>query len=609
MTEEKTLYRKTAVGIAGLLGAPFVSYVMFEYVTGNLKNIPWHMALLNIFWMVLFYLIIFGVCGNSRITVGIASFILYGVSLAETFVVSFRSRPIIISEVLAFRTALSVAGSYEFRISRAMIIAAVILLGLNLALWFVPVHMKGWKKRFLNLACCSFFVYAGVGGFYKVIMPGMGIVVDLWSLNESYENNGFLLSSAVSLQYMVQDVPAGYSTAKLNEIYNESEVLLEERDERIGEDAVRPVNIVCIMNESLSELKAAGDYETNIPYFPFLDSLKENTVRGNLCVPVFGSLTSNTEYEFLTGDAMALLPANSIAYQFFVEPDTLSMVSTLKNQGYRTVAMHPYPGANWNRINCYRNMGFDEFWDEEQYEDSELLRLYVSDQADYDKIIELVEKKENPDDKLFVFNVTMQNHGGYDIPYDNFEQEVWLTGEYEGLYPKTDQYLSLMKKSDEAFEYLLDYFKDCGEPTMVVMFGDHQPDVEEEFYDSIFDVPVSEVKHEQRLMWYETPFVIWTNYDQPEEDLGTLGSIYLGAYVLDRANLEMTPYDVFRLNVSRELPVVHFLGCYDREGKFYGWPEVESGTPFFAEQLKKYEMLVYNHSLDGKEMRSLYSIR
>lgn len=608
MTEEKTLYQKKAVGIAGLLAAPFVSYVMFEYVTGNLSKIPWNMALLNVFWMALFYLIIFAVSGSSRITAGTASFILYVISLAETFVVSFRSRPIIISEILALRTALSVAGNYEFWISRAMVIAAIILLGMNLALWRVPIRLKGWKIRCLNLACGAFLVYFGVSVFYRGIMPGTGMVVDLWSLSDSYESNGFLLSSAVSLQYMVQDAPAGYSAAKLNGIYNESMALLEERAGRIGEHAVQPVNIICIMNESLSELKTAGDYETNIPYFPFLDSLKENTVRGSLCVPVFGSLTSNTEYEFLTGDAMALLPVNSIAYQFFVEPDTLSMVSTLKNQGYYTVAMHPYPGANWNRISCYRNMGFDEFWDEEQYADSELLRLYVSDKGDYDKIIELVEKKENPDDKLFVFNVTMQNHGGYETLYDNFEQEVWLTGEYEGLYPKTDQYLSLMKKSDEAFEYLLDYFKDCDEPTMVVMFGDHQPGVEDEFYDSIFDVPVSEVKHEQRLMWYETPFVIWTNYDQPEEDLGKLGAIYLGAYVLDRANLEMTPYDAFRLEFSRELPVVHFLGCYDTEGEFYGWPEADSGAPFFAEQLEKYEMLVYNHSLDGKEMRTLFSI-
>ena len=145
------------------------------------------------------------------------------------------------------------------------------------------------------------------------------------------------------------------------------------------------------------------------------------------------------------------------------------MVSTLKDQGYDAVAMHPYPGENWNRVECYNNMGFDAFLDEEFYEDSEQLRNYVSDAADYDKLISVVESKRAPEDKLFIFNVTMQNHGGYEEEYDNFEQEVWLTGEYEGLYPKTDQYLSLMKKSDEAFQYLLEYFSKVDEPTMICL--------------------------------------------------------------------------------------------------------------------------------------------
>ena len=39
-----------------------------------------------------------------------------------------------------------------------------------------------------------------------------------------------------------------------------------------------------------------------------------------------------------------MLPSNSIAYQFNVKPDAWTMVSTVKDQGYRTVAMHPYPG-------------------------------------------------------------------------------------------------------------------------------------------------------------------------------------------------------------------------------------------------------------------------
>ena len=133
---------------------------------------------------------------------------------------------------------------------------------------------------------------------------------------------------------------------------------------------------------------------------------------------------------------MALLPANSIAYQFNVKPGTYSMVSTLKDQGYYSVAMHPYPGENWNRVECYQNMGFDAFLDQEFYEGSEELRNYISDEADYQKLIQVVEAKENPEDKLFIFNVTMQNHGGYEGTYDNFEQEVWLTGQYEGKYRK-----------------------------------------------------------------------------------------------------------------------------------------------------------------------------
>mgnify|MGYP000317396765 FL=1 len=77
------------------------------------------------------------------------------------------------------------------------------------------------------------------------------------------------------------------------------------------------------MNESLSDLRADGSFTTNQEYFPFISRLSENTVKGQLCMPVFGSMTSNSEFEFLTGDSMALLPANSIAYQFNVKPKAI----------------------------------------------------------------------------------------------------------------------------------------------------------------------------------------------------------------------------------------------------------------------------------------------
>lgn len=621
------------VGTVSLLMAPVVSYFMFEYVTGNLDTVPYYMAVLNIGWIYVLYLALFAVTGRTRIAVPAVSCVLYVISLAETFVVAFRSRPIMLWDVMAFRTAMTVSGNYEFFITRQMKTAFVLLLLMNVFLWFTPRRVRGWKLR-LAVGGGIAASIAGYGAwFFAVLVPSWGLGINMWAINGTYQEYGYVLSTAVSLQYVVKKPPQGYSNARLKEIYNrlEESIYAEagngqaypvksqaypdspenpEHPENRPEEGqpVTPVNLICIMNESLAELKTAGDFTTNTEYFPFMDSLEENTVRGSLCVPVFGSMTSNTEFEFLTGDSMALLPANSIAYQFNVKPDTYSMVSTLKDQGYYSVAMHPYPGENWNRVECYQNMGFDAFLDQEFYEGSEELRNYVSDEADYQKLIQVVEAKENPEDKLFIFNVTMQNHGGYEGTYDNFEQEVWLTGEYEGKYPKTDQYLSLMKRSDQAFQYLVEYFSRIDEPTMIVMFGDHQPSVEDEFYDDIAGMPSSEITVQEHLMWYETPFIIWTNYSMPSEDMGRLGAVYLSSEVLWRANLEMTPYNRFLLAMKEDLPVVHFLGCYDREGTYYYWAKAESERCPYQDTVLDYEALVYNHSLDRKKFKELFVI-
>lgn len=621
------------VGTVSLLMAPVVSYFMFEYVTGNLDTVPYYMAVLNIGWIYVLYLALFAVTGRTRIAVPAASCVLYVISLAETFVVAFRSRPIMLWDVMAFRTAMTVSGNYEFFITRQMKTAFVLLLLMNVFLWFTPRRVRGWKLR-LAVGGGIAASIAGYGAwFFAVLVPSWGLGINMWAINGTYQEYGYVLSTAVSLQYVVKKPPQGYSNTRLKEIYNrlEESIYAEagngqaypvksqaypespenpENPENRPEEGqpVTPVNLICIMNESLAELKTAGDFTTNTEYFPFMDSLEENTVRGSLCVPVFGSMTSNTEFEFLTGDSMALLPANSIAYQFNVKPDTYSMVSTLKDQGYYSVAMHPYPGENWNRVECYQNMGFDAFLDQEFYEGSQELRNYVSDEADYQKLIQVVEAKENPEDKLFIFNVTMQNHGGYEGTYDNFEQEVWLTGEYEGKYPKTDQYLSLMKRSDQAFQYLVEYFSRIDEPTMIVMFGDHQPSVEDEFYDDIAGMPSSEITVQEHLMWYETPFIIWTNYSMPSEDMGRLGAVYLSSEVLWRANLEMTPYNRFLLAMKEDLPVVHFLGCYDREGTYYYWAKAESERCPYQDTVLDYEALVYNHSLDRKKFKELFVI-
>lgn len=588
---------------------PVLSFLLFEWVTGNLFHLSRPFLVLGILWTAVFYLAAFGIFGNTRFSLPLVSLFFYSLSVAETFVMEFRQNPIMLWDIFSLPTALSVAQNYHFSFSMEMKTAGMVLLNINYLFLFFPLRARGLKQR-LAAGIGSFGLLAAyVSVFFRQIVPAWALVINMWAMQESFDTYGYILATAVSAQYLVKKPPRGYSHAHLQELAEKIENGTYFAGESISENkGIRPVNLICIMNESLADLRVAGEFTTNKDYFPFLHGLTENTVKGSLCVPVFGAMTSNTEFEFLTGDSMALFPVNTTAYQFYVRPDTKSLVSTLKAQGYRAVAMHPYPPENWNRDKCYASMGFDAFLSWDDFLGSEVLRYYVSDRGNYQKIIEEVEKKESPSDKLFIFNVTMQNHGGYDEVNESFPHEIYLTGENRGKFPKTDQYLSLMLESDQAFQELTEYFSRVDEPTMLVMFGDHQPGIEEEFYNHIAGRPSGEIPDEEHLIWYQTPLVIWTNYSQPSQDLGKLGAVYLSSYVLERANLSMSPFQRFLGRMSKKLPVIHPIGCYGQDGAYYTWEEARSASCPFSTLVQDYEGMVYNHSLDVQKAEALFSL-
>ena len=141
---------------------------------------------------------------------------------------------------------------------------------------------------------------------------------------------------------------------------------------------------------------------------------------------------------------------------------------------------------------------------------------------------------------------------------------------------------------------------------MIVLFGDHQPSVEDEFFEKIAGKKTEEVPYKEHLMWYETPFFIWTNYDSPKEEMGRLGAIYLGAELLKRAGLEMTPFQKFLLSMEETFPVVHPIGCYGKDGTYYSWNALDVEDSFGYELMLKYKYLVYNHIFDNKKYEELF---
>jgi hypothetical protein len=180
--------------------------------------------------------------------------------------------------------------------------------------------------------------------------------------------------------------------------------------------------------------------------------------------------------------------------------------------------------------------------------------------------------------------VTYQNHSGYETWEDVPKNESALQ------IPTTDAqvYLSLVAKSDEAVEDLINHYKDSNEKTMIIFFGDHQPglSVENDYY--IYNNNVG------GLNKYKTELFIWTNYESEKTEDAMASANYLPLLVLERGGFELPPYVKMLKDVYEQYPVITSQGVIDKDGNYY------SGIGELAEDplIQMYQYVQYANMFD-----------
>lgn len=153
--------------------------------------------------------------------------------------------------------------------------------------------------------------------------------------------------------------------------------------------------------------------------------------------------------------------------------------------------------------------------------------------------------------------------------------------------------MNLAKISDDAFKELVEYFKEIDDPTIIVMFGDHQPPLPNTFYSNQFGKDVEELSTEEKADWYSTPYVIWANYDIEEKELD-MSANYLSSYVMKIAGNKLTGYNKFLLELQNEFPVISAVCYKDKDGNIYSIDEKAEDNDL----LTSYQMLQYNQMFD-----------
>lgn len=586
---------KEIAGLFLLLLIPYVLGRRLELLTVYAVDLLpqamlWNMGIMFILELVLL------LCTQSISAAVIASDVIFTVLYsANYYVYTYRGVALKFTDLKAVRTAAQVVSGYDLTPNIHLAMAWGIAVLIAVAGWKLrgktAKHKKITKKILVGRAA-SFAggILLAAGSVYMLIYTDLleekGFNNPHGGQQENkYFYDGYLVGSCLDIKNMcviLGNAPLGYSKQYAEEIREGYE------HQQLGTASAEDLpHVILIMNESFSDLRILGDLEISEENLENFYSLHENTVRGNVNASVLGGGTSNSEFEVLTGCTMGFFPQSYYPYEECMTRPTDSLVSIFDAHGYHTYSMHPETRGNWYRTYVYKYLGFDEsFWIED-FEGAETVHYGVSDIETYRKIENLFENREE-DEKLFIFDVTVQNHGGYTYE-DNCAYNIKSVNV---LSEEADKYLSLVRESDEAFAQLIAYFAQEDEKVVICMFGDHQPRFADGlFYNTLYGLTEGLTDTDILFNQYKTPFVIWANYDIAEMEGLDISMNYLGALLLDTIGVEKSAYFNYIFELMEDYPVITINGYQDKMGNVFEW----SGT---NEEFLDYRILQYEFLFD-----------
>ena len=599
----KKIYKKYEIIFNVVLFSifPIAAFYLMEFYEHNpFEEVRFMAGFFNIILFELIAWILYFVTGRAKWALRAVFIVAMVFGLINHYVMLFRSTPFVPWDIFSIGTATSVASNYDFTPTAGVVVVTVIFIALIMLMHFVDFRIK-WKFRFrliptvLGILVLCLFVNALQDEDFQT---DNYLYPFLFTPAYMTKVNGMAVTFAMDLKFVAVDKPDGYSRQKAKELLDS---YAGTDDNTAITDKSDYPNIIVVMDEAFSDLSVLGDFDTNTDYMPFVHSLEkgnENTITGYLNTSVCGGNTADTEFEFLTGNTMAFLPVGSIPYQQYIKSKTPSLASYLKSIGYATYAQHPYYSSGWNRDTVYPLLGFDNLSFMQDYSNQRFVREYISDETSFDKIIETYENK--PDGQpAFIFNVTMQNHGGYTNTYYGFDNTVTADKLNNSAL---DQYLSLIKLTDEDLKNLIEYFSNVDEKTIVVFFGDHQPnDTVASSVLAANGMDYNNLSNEELKLRYQVPYVIWANYDIDEATGKDTSVNYLAANVLKAAGVPTNDYQSFLLKLQEEYPVISAVRTDKAADKTLDKATGSKKNQADSDMLNDYKILQYYRLFDWED--------
>ena len=401
--------------------------------------------------------------------------------------------------------------------------------------------------HFLNLHTLEIRNLSGKGTFIKV--ENLETSIDFTDQAYNYRTNGFILATISNLQTKTQKQPEDYSKEAVQKIVQKYQKIAEENNKNRKKISDEKVNVVYVMSESFIDPKLGKhlyDYGNKEP-IPYTQEIKKSQSSGWAASSEYGGGTANVEFEALTGLSNFFI--NSIPYTSIVpaNKDTPSIVKNFNENGYKTIAMHPYNRNMYRREVVYPNLGFQEYKSADNFKNNSKIdnSKYISDESAFNEVLAELKNSQKPE---FIHLVTMQNH----MPYEEnaYSEHNFNVNAKNGANPENAKnvqaYLEGISRSDKAMKNFLSEIEKLNEKTVVVFWGDHWPGI----YGEMFEKELN--KNDIR----RTPLFVYSNFKKEKQDLGTSSLIYNQILALNTFNSKLSPFQYLLSDLREKYPAL-----------------------------------------------------
>lgn len=288
---------------------------------------------------------------------------------------------------------------------------------------------------------------------------------------------------------------------------------------------------------------------------------------GPMSVHTFGGGTWTSEFSLLTGLSHTLFGNAGLYAPYNLAPRVAyTLPRAFKQAGYRAIAIYSPNGNFLNAHNAYDDYGFDAFYDGADYglgwhtRDSDLLQAFERIYTD--------ERRMHPDQPLFVFMLTLHQHGPHMTPLAQLPppyDKPLFTGSFKSralddwLNLNLGNYLERLQQSDAMLAQLETFLLGAERPAVLLHFGDHQPS----FDGAINEIPKTVPKEVGLASNWVTYYMLKSNYPvRAKFDYPALDIAFLGSLLLDVAGV---PKDAFYQanTLLRERCNGRYLDCKD----------------------------------------------